>query len=134
MYTGFGTLQYYTNYAVLWTDPEIGNYYFSLLPQYLKIQGLQRPQNPAHITVSRRNIEKPDFDNWKYRDGDKLSFQYDGILWRDEFYVWLDVWSDDIAEVRGKLGLPTIREGFECYHLTIGNFKATQTSSGLKFN
>lgn len=123
MYTGYATLQYFNNYAVAWADPAIGNYYFSLLPRYLKIQGLQRPQNPAHITVARRNIEKPCYDNWKYRDGEEIEFQYDGMLWRDELYVWLDVWSDEIAEIREKLGLPRIRETFECYHLTIANFK-----------
>lgn len=120
MFKGVARLEYYTNYAIAWTDRQIGEYYYSLLPKYLHVQ---RQKEHSHITVCRKDIETPDYTYWRYREREVIEFTYDGILYHDDLYVWLDVYSEEIGEIREMLGLSRMRDGFDCYHLTIANLK-----------
>lgn len=127
MVEGKATLKYYPNWAIAYVDKGLGDYYYALCPKYWY---LQRPKTPPHITVVRKDIEIPSYDNWGFHDGDEIYFNYEPIVWRDELYAWIDVYSDEIGNLREVLGLPRIRKGFTCYHLTIGNFKAQAPQGG----
>lgn len=113
-------VKYYTNWCVAYTDPEFGNYYYSLLPKYFKAT---RQRYDSHITIVRLGVEQTD-QNWLYRDGEEIEFKYDSQIKFVEPYFFLDVWSDDIADIRTKLGLPVYRfKDNPCYHITIANTK-----------
>lgn len=119
---GRAILKYFTNYAIAYVDQALGNYYFSLAP---KAWNLQRPREKAHITIVRKDLELPAYDNWGFRDGKDLIFYYVPCISRDATYAWINVWSEEIGNLRQVLGLPRFRDGFTCYHLTIGNFKGS---------
>ena len=128
MVEGKATLRYYQNWAIAYVDKQLGDYYFSLAPKYWY---LQRPKEKPHITVVRKDIEIPSYDNWGFRDGTDLYFLYEPVIYRDSMYAWIDVYSEDIGNLREVLGLPRMRVGFDCYHLTVGNFKGSN-AAGLK--
>ena len=114
-----GKVWYGNNYAVVWVDDQIAQYYRAILPKYLEINP---PKYPAHITVCRRDIEIAK-NNWLFRNGQTVKFIYRAQLYYDELYVWLECWSNEIAQIRKELGLPVFRHDFNSYHITIGNFK-----------
>lgn len=120
MITCQATIKYYENWVIAYVDPQFGEYYYALAPKYWC---LQRPKTPAHITVIRKGIESPNMFHWRYFEGHTISFEYEPILQRDELYSWINIWSGDIAMIRMYHGLQPYREGFDCYHLTVGNFK-----------
>ena len=117
-----GVLEYGPNCARVLVDREIINYYWSLIPKAKRV-GLNRPYHPPHITVVRERIEKPLFDNWGYREDELIPFTYYPYIRLDEMYAWIDAWSDDIQQIRVKLGLPPLRVGYRRFHITIGNRK-----------
>lgn len=114
-------LQYYSDYCVAYVDQGIVDFYRSLIPKAYR----PKPQMwPAHITVSRKNIEKPKrLDVWKKYDGQSVKFTYSNEIHSDGLYYWLNVWSDSIGRIREELGLSFYREPFTVFHLTLGNMK-----------
>jgi hypothetical protein len=107
-------------------DEELARYYRHVANQALHI-GLLKPSWNAHITISKINPFVPmEFDK------KEITFHYEGLIrysgdnpipnptenWeRKKGLFWfIDVYSDDIREIRKSLGLPD----FEKFHLTIG--------------
>ncbi len=105
---------------------ELARYYRHVANQALHI-GLLKPSWAAHITISKINPVIPmEFDK---KD---ITFFYDGLIrfsgdnpiqnptenWERKrgLFWFIDVYSDDIREIRKSLGLPD----FEKFHLTIG--------------
>lgn len=114
-----GQLKYYSEYCVLYVDREIGNYYYSLIPKY---KPKQRQKYPPHITVVRLHKEKrPEI--WGRYDGRTVEFEYLPLILEDNLYYFLPAFSPEIGRIRREMGLPYYREGFNSYHITIGNKK-----------
>lgn len=113
-----GTLRYYTDWCVVELGRDFGDYYRSLIPKSYKVKPTKYP---AHITVVRKDIEKWK-NNWGYREYGKIWFTYTLNFSFENPYYYLNCWSDDISQIREKLGLPKYRMN-DCYHITIGNIK-----------
>ena len=128
MIQGRAILKYYSSWCIAYVDKAFGDYYFALAPRYWN---LQRPKEQAHITIVRKDIETPTYNNWGFRDGKDILFEYEPIIKTDELYAWIDVFSDEIGNLREVLGLPRFRKGFDRYHLTVGNFKGSN-AAGLR--
>lgn len=106
-------------------DPQIAAYARALIPKYY----VARPQKYSpHITVIRNEFVK-DVTNWGNRDLEQVSFQYSPVVQRDHVYYWLNVYCDELTEIRISYGLPAsyrLRRppsGEDCYHCTIANQK-----------
>jgi hypothetical protein len=120
-------------------DPEIGRYYRHLfrLAQH-RCCDLQRPAWKEHITVIR-DEEPPDSKKllWKKYDGLCVPFKYSHLARGDDLYVWLDVESEQLLDIREELGLPRLPE--YSLHVTIGNKKLVDSAilqsciSGLQY-
>jgi hypothetical protein len=121
MFTIKATVQYYTNWAIAWIDPQLIKYYRSLVPhaKYVK-----PPMNDSHVSIVRI-FEKPlDKDAWGRYNKEEIEVMYDPYINFDDTYFWLDAWSDEIGYIRRSLGLPTFRDSHPySYHITIGNLK-----------
>lgn len=112
-------------------DPEIANFYRSLIPKYLPHQ---KPRWAPHITVVREEKETvSDRTYWGKREGEEIPFIYCNRIYQGKIYFWLDVLSKDLEEIRLELGLPCfhpfpeekpVPEGYRKYfHCTIANCK-----------
>ena len=103
-------------------DPEIGEYYRALIPPYKRVCV---PMYQPHLTVLRRFKEFPvKLDKWFDFQDTEVIIQYSPVVRESRLYYWLDAWSDDVADIRHELGLPTYRlNDFSSYHITIGNKK-----------
>ena len=110
---------YYKQYCVAYVDRNIADYYRSLIPKYYYVQP---PKYKPHITIVRLGLEHAKL-NWGYLDGCLIDVYYDTQIINKPPYWFLDVFSEEIANIRKKLGLKELRTGFDCYHLTIGNNK-----------
>lgn len=108
-------------------DPEIARLARWFVP---KSVGLMTPRYAPHVTVIRKEIPSL-LNTWGRYEGGRIYFRYETYARNDERYWWLRVFSDELAEIRLKLGLlpygrttmspdPDLRC---CYHLTIGNTK-----------
>jgi len=124
MFVSTGHLVYYTDWAVVYIDGGISDFYRSLIP---KAKYVHTQAYPAHITVVRKGVESPDKTYWnKYRDS-SISFTYNGYIENDNLYYWIDAWSNDIGDIREELNLARYRGSFTSYHITLGNIKANLT-------
>jgi hypothetical protein len=70
----------------------------------------------AHISVVKG--EKPKNLNWwKWRNGETIEFRYEPSPYgNNNKHIWIDVYSDELTEIRDKLGLPYRKR----FHITIG--------------
>lgn len=107
----------YREYCVAYVDPEIGNYYYSLIPKY---KPKQRQKYPAHITIVRLGAEQA--SNFHKYDGLVVECQYLPIILECDLYYFLPAYSDTIGNIREDLGLSRFRFG-DSYHITVGNKK-----------
>jgi len=115
--SSYGTLKYGPGIkAYISLNRDFGDYYKTLIPKYLYPQGTRYD---PHITVVRLNIETPNMENWGIYQNKRVWFSYDSIIRSDGTRYWLDVWSDEVGRIRGKLGLEEYRKGFDRYHITI---------------
>lgn len=114
-----GILTYYVSWAVVYLDIELGRYYRSLCP---KAWNLQAPLYPPHVTIVRKDVEKPT-GNWRYKADQKINLAYIPQVKTDGIYFWLDCFSPELEDIREKLGLPRQRIGYSNFHITIGNTK-----------
>ena len=113
-------MRYYTNWAVIYIDQQIAEYYRALLPKAWYIQ----PQRyPAHITIVRAKMESPNKKFWGRYEGEQVEYEYESGIKNDGLYFWLSAWSPRITEIRQELGLPAQRDRFKVYHITVGNTK-----------
>ena len=128
MYSAHGLINYGPGIRVIATiDQGISDFYRNLIPKYYQVQ----PQKySAHITIVRTDKESPKkLEFWNKYQGEKLSFEYSPKIHFDGSYWYLNVWSQQIGDIREELGLPRFRfqemsskDG--CYHISIGNSKA----------
>ncbi len=77
-------------------DPDISHFYRSLIPQYLHVN---RPMFEAHISVVR-NADPPNMYAWNKYQGQNVSFEYDSYIYNDELYYWLNVYSQQLEDIR----------------------------------
>ena len=109
-------------------DPELSDYYRSLIPKYYKVQ---KPRWSAHITVVRPEKEiPPKLRYWGEYEDEKIEFFYDPYIYRDKGYFWINTWCKRLEHIREELGLTNISKytlpptGLnKCFHCTIGNYK-----------
>ena len=106
-------------------DPEISNYYRSLIPKYCRVN---RQRYAPHISVVR-DEEIRYWSEWNGLQGKVITFWYVGIIHSDETYFWLEVNSWDLQDLRVKLGLTSTSritrspDGNHSFHITLGNVK-----------
>ena len=121
MFSSKATIKYFNDYCVAIIDNSIVSYYCSLIPKYIQFQ---KQATQPHITVVRKDKETGwNKDLWKFKDNTTIQFQYNGPINYNSPYFFLDCWSDDIGDIRTKLGLQTFRQPFKSYHITLGNTK-----------
>lgn len=100
---------------------ELCSYYRSLVPKALRPNGTRYT---PHITIVRLGIEvPPKMELWGKYDKETVKFEYEPIVYIEDVYVYMKVYSERIGQIREELGLPKYRVGFTNYHLTIGNYK-----------
>ncbi len=109
----------------LMVDPEIHRYYRSLLPKWMNPK---KPMYPPHVSVIRREVP-PNQKIFESLHGREVTFFYGEIEWSDT-YIWLNVYSVELENIRIELGLPVVNsyseppEGFKKrFHSTLSNFK-----------
>jgi len=108
-------------YAVLWIDQGISDFYRALIP---RSRNVADQAHRAHITAVRLGIETiSNRQAWGIHDGEEIDFEYDSEVRTDGVYYWLDAYCPRLSQIRQELGLPFLREGFDRFHITIGNCK-----------
>lgn len=132
LYYATAIVKTYPNWIVAYVDKDIATYYRSLVP---KAKYIQPPMYDPHITIVRKDIENIELIEKAplglintpmhvgYYDGYLCSIEYDSNIKTDGVYYWLDCWSKSIGDIRESLGLSRFRDGFDRYHITIGNTK-----------
>lgn len=123
----YGTLRYFENpyKLVVEVNPEISNYYASLVPKYFR---LNKQRYAPHISVIRNEIPVK-MENWKKYDGEIAGFYYHNEIEYDEKYFWLGASSGVLENIRVELGLVNVNwvtktpDGSHNFHITIGNIK-----------
>lgn len=105
-------------------DKDISYYYKSLIPKYFRAN----PQKyEPHISVVRK--ETPNINFWNLYKNKEINFLYENIIYNDEAYFWLNVYSKELENIRLELGLQNTSEitkspdGKHKFHITIANFK-----------
>jgi len=116
-----GPLYYSSHWVVVNLGRDFIDYYWWMIPPARRY-GLNKPLYPGHITVVRWKYETP--SNYCYcRSGERLYFKYSPTIREDRLYLYLEVWSQDIGDVREALGLPRFIPNRNNYHITIANKK-----------
>ena len=118
----YGTLVYGPSKRVsVVVDQNIVDYYRSLIP---KAKHVNPQKYPAHITVVRKyEYDDVNMDEWEFMAGSTVSFVYCATIFFSNPYYNLDAHSNTIGLIRRRLGLPTFRAGYNCYHISLGNVK-----------
>ena len=126
LFHSIGKLSYSETKLVVEIDQELSDYYFSLVPKYVK---LNPQRHAAHISVVRNEIP-PKMEHWGKYQGELIEFLYDPFVFSGTTYYWLNAFSSRLEGIRHELGLPVSSEytrppgGFiKCFHLTLGNLK-----------
>ncbi len=128
IYSSTAIVKYENDKVYALVDQQISDYYRSLIPKYIYVQ----PQKyKAHITIVRSGKERaPNIIFWGKYEGLIINFKYDSAIKSDSLYFWLNVFSDDIGDIREELGLEKFRNDLAfggtqrtSYHITIGNKK-----------
>ena len=129
LFVGSGKVNFFYDrrVCVVEIDQQLVNYYYALIPKYYN---KKRQKYSAHITI----IRKWEFDYLEYSDSEAeekgqnihncpLFFLYQGLIYFDKPYFYLKCWSWQIGQIRKSFGLKEFRDGFDCYHITVGNVK-----------
>lgn len=128
IYSSTAIVKYENDKVYALVDQQISDYYRSLIPKYIYVQ----PQKyKAHITIVRSGKERPlNINCWGKHEGLGIKFEYNSEIKSDSLYFWLDVFSNDIGNIREELGLERFRNDIAfggiqrtSYHITIGNKK-----------
>lgn len=106
-------------------DPEISNYYRSLIPEYYRVN---RQRYAPHISVIR---DEPILylEKWESLQRKVVTFWYHDVIHNDETYFWLEANSWELQDIRVKLGLTSTSritrspDGRHAFHITLGNLK-----------
>lgn len=113
-------VSYYTKWVIANADPNIVDYYIWWYQKHKHIK-LMRSKHGSHISIVRGEEEGIESGNWD-RDVEtlpeiKFYYSHEGLE-EGNGYVWMNVWGDDLMNIRKELGLSkTPPFG---WHLTIG--------------
>lgn len=128
LYNSEGVLRYKSDplKLILEVEQSIVDYYRSLIPRYWNSQ----PQRyRAHVSVVR-NVTPSNMDMWGKREGVVVPFLYSDRIYNGEIYLWLNVFSVELEEIRRELGLPISSLYFDppdgflyTFHMTLANVK-----------
>lgn len=82
---------------------------------------LYAPSYGTHISINR-GFEPPIKEFWRYREGEKIWFNYDPEdLDHNGKHWWIHAYSDELTEIRVKMGLPpSAFKDWHRFHITIG--------------
>jgi len=128
MFCSTGTLRYGKDpyKLIVEIDPEIGRYYYKqILGQNIRVN---KQKYATHISVVRKEIP-PLMEHWGKYEGKQIEFAYEHHLYNDATYYWLNVWCQELEEIRKELGCrPTSAftrgpDGAHRFHATIANIK-----------
>lgn len=111
-----GTLRYADDWLLLQVDDEIARYYASILKTRFGITVQHRSKWGAHVSIIRGE-ELPNPDGWGADHGREIAIRYTHDIYTNGAHWWLNVESDDLADIRAGYGLPPEKRHF---HLTIG--------------
>lgn len=117
-----GKLIYGSEFKITLTvDPEIVNYYFSLIP---KCKYANKQKHKPHITVVRSHRENiKNFEFWSKYTNEVIDFYYCGKIEFSSPYFYINVDSKRLCEIREELGLTPYRFSDSKFHITIANIK-----------
>jgi hypothetical protein len=120
-----GKLSYGRNWVILYCSRDLVRLYASMIP---KAWGkVQPPKHGAHISVVRDDEVRS--SRSRFRDGETIEFTYDPAMLWSEKYVWMDVESKELVEVRRKMNLSD--EPKYGFHLTVGTWMDWQEDVDL---
>ena len=115
-----GTLKYYPYgdwWIILECCEDLRQYYTNYMIKKLG-QKPMRPKNGSHISVVRGEGEPKNKENWLWNDKGLMDFEYSNRVVFNFEHAWLPVRSEELTDLRLKLGLSHAPEfGF---HLTLG--------------
>lgn len=118
------TKHFEPNWALLLLSDDIAAYY----AWHMKKFGIEiDPHNlwGTHISVIKGDEVDPVL--WKKYDGFEVKFHYTHLVRYDNGkHAWVDVYSEDLSEIRKELGLEPKR----WFHLTVGKLKRPFTAVG----
>jgi uncharacterized membrane protein len=101
MFKSTGIFRQYNNWLLIEGDGEITRYYRELYKMYrYRVDQLQRPENPCHITIVSKYQDKPKSWELKEFDGIEVEFEYDNFPTDDGIYIWLPVICTKAQDVR----------------------------------
>lgn len=107
-------------WMIVRTPKDIVDYYRYWFDQKTGVY-LNEPKWGSHISVIRGEIPKENIEYWKKDEGKTIEFNYSNkIKWNDD-YVWIDVESEDLLDIREQLGLK--RQPKWNLHITLGKFQ-----------
>lgn len=131
LFRSVGTVNYlhkegYGYRLVVDVDPELVRYYRALIPKWIKTN---TQMYDPHISVVRHEVPVV-MEAWGTHQGESVEFHYSNIIHQGTVYLWLNVFSTALEDLRVELGLPISSpytvppDGFsKCFHCTIGNTK-----------
>ena len=90
-------------------------YYRNLIPKSIK---LNYQMYDPHISIVRNEIAT-DLGLWGRWEGCEMVFRYSGEIRNGYIYYWIDVFSEELNDIRVELGLAKR----DLFHITIGNLK-----------
>lgn len=114
-------------WVVVPVDREITRYYRWWLTRELHLKRLFAPAWDAHVSIVRGEEPHDSLKGlWRQRHGQKIIFEYSPIVRQagdttgqtaEKGHHWfVDVWSQDMLDIREELGLRTHYK----FHLTVG--------------
>lgn len=125
-----GTLRYSINpyKLIVEVDKDLAKYYRSMIPKYFKTN--TQAYSP-HISVVR-NETPAKLEFWHKYEGEIIVFTYSNIIYQNDTYYWINVYSRQLEDIREELGLlrksdfPSPHRPLEfdwTFHITVGNAK-----------
>lgn len=132
MFTHSGILRYSQGVPyrlIVEVDPDLGAYYRSLLPKYIKVSP---GKYSTHITVVRVGKDNPNnLSAWGKYEGERIQFYYEHEIHRGRTYFWLRILCKRLEDIRLEMGLGLDNSAYskaplpfkKYFHITIGNTK-----------
>lgn len=114
------------HWVTAWMDPEILNYYFTLIPKYYRVK---KSGWKAHATVIRPEDNPVIGNDWGKYEGEIVHLIYDPYLWVDDErgIWWINLWCQKMDQIRvesnctitSRITKPPWPGYSKCFHCTI---------------